>query len=391
MSYEDVMNVVLPHQGRHSAHVTGHYGEHRANGPHGGSDFNYEGGQTGINVTHPAVHSPVAGTVTFVGGQYGTIKIRDADGNSHEILHTNSQSVTVGQAVAAGDEVGSMGGRGPHGEAQYAQHVHYQMKDSQGHAINPETYWNERPSVAATTAHTNPGPTHQHATPASVLQQGSHGMAVDDMQHQLRELGYAGAHGKALEVDGHFGPNTRHALEAFQRDHDLAADGIAGPRTQRGLDEAMAHRHPPAELGGARPLNDPGHAAYAMFQQGLSGIHQLNAAHAVAPSPRDSRLAAALTVEATAKGLSSIDHVVLSDDASRVFAVQGAPQSLGQKTASVDTLSAIDTSLEQSSARWPKAAQHAEQTQAVQREELQAQQQRAAAQHSSATASGPSL
>lgn len=32
MPYQDVMNVILPKQGNHSAHITGHYGEHRAKG-----------------------------------------------------------------------------------------------------------------------------------------------------------------------------------------------------------------------------------------------------------------------------------------------------------------------------------------------------------------------
>ena len=68
-----------------------------------------------------------------------------------------------------------------------------------------------------------------------------------------------------------------------------------------------------------------------------------------------------------------------------------APQSLGQGTISVDTNSAIDTPLAQSSALWPQAVQHAERMQATQRQELQALQQRAAAQHSSAMAKGPSL
>lgn len=83
MSYQDIMNVILPPQQGRSSHITGHYGEHRASGPHGGSDFNYVGGQAGVNLEHPSIHSPVAGTVEFVGGRYGTISIRDAEGNRH--------------------------------------------------------------------------------------------------------------------------------------------------------------------------------------------------------------------------------------------------------------------------------------------------------------------
>jgi len=71
MPFQDVMNTILPPQDDQSPHITGngHYGAHRQGQPdHGGTDFNYEGGQQGINMNHPAIHSPVSGEVTFVGG-----------------------------------------------------------------------------------------------------------------------------------------------------------------------------------------------------------------------------------------------------------------------------------------------------------------------------------
>jgi LysM repeat protein len=137
------MNTILPQSGGKSAHVTGHYGEQRKNGPHKGVDFNYHGGQTGINLSNPKVHSPVDGTVEFVGGNYGTISIRDADKNLHQILHTNSQSVQAGQKVSVGNPIGTMGNKGPKG-SKYDQHVHYQIKDSKGKIINPEYYWDNQ-------------------------------------------------------------------------------------------------------------------------------------------------------------------------------------------------------------------------------------------------------
>ncbi len=375
MSYQDTMNVILPSRDRQSPHITGHFGETRANGPHGGSDFNYEGGQTGVNVTHPAVHSPVAGTVTFVGGQYGTIKIRDAAGNGHEILHTDSQSVTVGQNIAAGDEIGTMGGRGPHGATQYAQHVHYQMKDSQGRPINPEVYWNERTPQAASHTSTD-SPLRRDAMPIGELRQGSHGSAVRDMQRQLKELGYVDMQGKPIQIDGNFGPNTRHALELFQRGHGLAVDGIAGPETQNELRDAFVQRQISTDPKASLRMDDPNHGAYPMFQQSLSCIDRLNADRGIASSPRDSNIAGALTMEATAKGLTRIDHVVLNDDASRVFAVQGrlgGIQGLEQRWASVDTMTAIRTPLEQSSTQWAQGAEQAEKLQA-QQQQVQARQ-----------------
>jgi murein DD-endopeptidase MepM/ murein hydrolase activator NlpD len=159
MSFNSTMNTILPQSGGKSAHVTGHYGEQRKNGPHKGVDFNYHGGQTGINLSNPKVHSPVDGTVEFVGGNYGTISIRDADKNLHQILHTNSQSVQAGQKVSAGDPIGTMGNKGPDG-SKYDQHVHYQMKDSKGKIINPENYWDNP-------AENNSGKSNQSAKPVT--------------------------------------------------------------------------------------------------------------------------------------------------------------------------------------------------------------------------------
>jgi predicted chitinase len=154
MSFSEVMFRVLPPVNGQEPHITGHYGEQRPSGPHGGTDFNYVGGQNGINLQYPKVYAPIAGVVTFAGGSYGTIKIKDADGNSHEILHTSSHTVSPGATVAAGDEIGAMGGQGPNGAAQYPRHVHYQMKGPTGTLISPETWWSQQ-----TAAPISPPPT----------------------------------------------------------------------------------------------------------------------------------------------------------------------------------------------------------------------------------------
>lgn len=145
-SFRDVMNVMLPNQNGVRPHITGQFGERRSNGNHGGVDFNYVGGQTGINMRHPVVRSPVSGSVVFGDGegQYGTVKIRDAQGNTHEILHLDSRSVRSGDTVQAGDPIGTMGGRGPRGANHYAQHVHYQLRDSNGRIIDPVAYWDNQ-------------------------------------------------------------------------------------------------------------------------------------------------------------------------------------------------------------------------------------------------------
>src|SRR5688572_11991984 len=59
--------------------------------------------------------------------------------------------------------------------------------------------------------------------------------AVVAIQYALADLsrGYL----LAAEVDGFFGPRTQAAVEAFQRDYGLVADGMVGRQTITQLDE----------------------------------------------------------------------------------------------------------------------------------------------------------
>src|SRR5271170_6135178 len=108
MSWREIMQRVLPPIGGQRPHVTSPYGDtHRPPGgsnPHGGVDFDYIGGRYArLNLSHPVVRSPVTGIVTNAGeGDYGRIAIRDANGYSHEILHTDTRHVSVGDPVVAG-------------------------------------------------------------------------------------------------------------------------------------------------------------------------------------------------------------------------------------------------------------------------------------------------
>jgi hypothetical protein len=107
MSWENLLRRVLPPIGTLQPHTTSHYGAIRSKGtsPHRGVDANYNvgpNGQTGVNLQHPALRAPVDGIVTNAGeGAAGRIAIRDANGLSHEILHTHSRHVRKGDPVVA--------------------------------------------------------------------------------------------------------------------------------------------------------------------------------------------------------------------------------------------------------------------------------------------------
>jgi hypothetical protein len=158
MSWEDVMRRVLPPIGGIQPHITGPAGAFGAGEPegrrspssipHGGVDFNYVGGQPNrLNKSNPAVRSPVDGVVVNAGqGSVGRIAIRDKDGFIHEVLHTAAQHVEIGDPVAAGQIIGTMGNTGVnHRNPEKGDyHVHYQMKDRTGRSVNPTEFWNQQ-------------------------------------------------------------------------------------------------------------------------------------------------------------------------------------------------------------------------------------------------------
>jgi hypothetical protein len=105
-------------------------------------------------------------------------------------------------------------------------------------------------------------------------------------------------------------------------------------------------------------INEPAHPGHGMYQQALRGVQELNKGHGVNASPRDHNFAGAIAVNARGEGLDRIDHVLLSDDASRTFAVQGPLHSrngLDRQIAGMDTVQSLNTPLAQSSEAWAQA------------------------------------
>ena len=71
------------------------------------------------------------------------------------------------------------------------------------------------------------------AATSALLGAGSKGEAVRDLQRNLSALGYP------LAVDGAFGKDTQEAVRAFQRDHGLDVDGLAGPKTREAIGKTL--------------------------------------------------------------------------------------------------------------------------------------------------------
>ncbi|GGY17771.1 peptidoglycan-binding protein [Rhodanobacter panaciterrae] len=190
---------------------------------------------------------------------------------------------------------------------------------------------------------------------AGTLREHDHGAGVHDLQTKLAQLGLHDAHGRPIVPDSDFGPGTKAAVEQFQRAHHMTPDGVAGPKTLNALRMAV---HPPQPT-----LADATHPGNGMYRQALDAVHRLDAQQGRAPDQRSDNLAAALAVAAHSNGMSRVDHVVLSDDASRAYAVQGDTNSLFKRYTDVNVGQAIGTPLAQSSGQWQHDIQQPAQTQ----------------------------
>ena len=80
-----------------------------------------------------------------------------------------------------------------------------------------------------TSANATPTPT-AATTDTSVLKTGSSGLAVQQLQDRLKELGYYKG-----SSDGKYGEATMQAVKDFQAANNLTSDGIAGTKTQDSL------------------------------------------------------------------------------------------------------------------------------------------------------------
>lgn len=170
---------------------------------------------------------------------------------------------------------------------------------------------------------------------------------VSHLQAGLNTLGYEDARGQALQVDGDFGANTRFAVEAFQRDHQLTVNGKVGPQTQGALERALRDHAAQKATTGGTVLCDPHNPDHALYEQALAQVKRIDEAMGRPSDEHTQRLAAAAVSVAKAHGLTRIDGIALSDDGSRTFVTQN--DSPMKRIAELSTAQAVATPIEQSS------------------------------------------
>ena len=114
------------------------------------------------------------------------------------------------------------------------------------------------PSITPRTVRITEDPALPTSTPTPcILQKNSIGIEVKQLQQRLKDLGYYSG-----DVDGQYGTGTQTAVTAFQAQHGLKADGVAGEQTLASLYSESAQTFVPTPTPSATP---------AMLSSGSSG------------------------------------------------------------------------------------------------------------------------
>jgi putative chitinase len=237
----------------------------------------------------------------------------------------------------------------------------------------------------------------RHAAADGELKPGEKGPDVRGFQTSLNELGYKGADGKPLKVDGEYGGNTQAAVSAFQKANGLPETGIADKATldkvgvsledkqrsaaaptpeqkpssgtslpgdqhppkidptatSRSVAGEHGHHHAPTAVEPERnrgPLiSDASHPDNKLYTQALSRLVEMGPSGGFKSQQDMERAAAAVAADAKLTGLTQIDHIKPSKTGEGLIAIQGNdPWAPEAKRAFIDTAQATSQSIDQS-------------------------------------------
>jgi hypothetical protein len=151
---------------------------------------------------------------------------------------------------------------------------------------------------------------------------------------------------------------TRHGMEDVvqpsldARTRRMEHEALQRLRTLHRSPEPSAHATPTHSEGhNSLLIDDPHHAAFPLYRGAERGVFAHDAQVGRQPDLRSRQLAGSLAAEVHAAGGSRVDHVLMSNDASRTFGVQGKLDDPAHLRVSVDTVDAMATSLQQSTQR----------------------------------------
>lgn len=142
-----------------------------------------------------------------------------------------------------------------------------------------------------------------------------------------------------------------------------------GEPARRALEQNAREHNLPAPLR----MDDAAHPGHALFKDAQRGVHAQDARIGRTPDILSDQLAGSLATRMHSAGGTRIDAVVMSQDATNTFAVQGRLEDPAQLRVTVETVTAYNTPLEQSTAQL-EAQDTQRQAQALDRQQHEQQQ-----------------
>lgn len=323
------------------------------------------------------VPSPTGGYVSSVRAKAGFVEITDGrDGAVMvRLRHLSDIAVEVGDTVAYGQRLGQQDNVGLDLPAGKAMHVHIEM--------DLALYGQLRNYMADLAggrlpiqAHHREGVQATRTVDDGTIRLGQASERVGDLQRLMTAEGYRSSSGAPLDRDGVYRIGMQGALLDFQRAHGLPQTGDIDPATLRMVpparrrevdrhDHAQAGQYPPVSIPGTfapghpdhpdhrpalteplpSPVNQPGpgrqgpadrdHPDHTMLQQIRDGVRRSASQLGVSDEDSIERLSRGLVLECRSGGLCRVDHVVVGNGGTRLFAVQGSMSDPAQRRAHV--------------------------------------------------------
>ncbi|MCC4622456.1 zeta toxin family protein [Xanthomonas cassavae CFBP 4642] len=128
------------------------------------------------------------------------------------------------------------------------------------------------------------------------LRLGDRGQEVEFLQYRLQQVDARGPNGQAVPQDGHYGPETEHAVRQFQQDQGLPATGVAGQDLDAALSQAQHTRR--EALKPTAPASANGQVEKGSEQQ-AQGVTPRNEAPSAVPLQATQPEVAQATLPAT--------------------------------------------------------------------------------------------
>ncbi|MEA9556414.1 zeta toxin family protein [Xanthomonas nasturtii] len=113
------------------------------------------------------------------------------------------------------------------------------MASASAPSVGSASFASTSPVQASTQAN---APTQPASSDVEGLRLGDRGQEVEFLQYRLQQVDARGPNGQAAPQDGHYGPETEHAVRQFQQDQGLPATGIAGQDMDAALSQAQHTR-----------------------------------------------------------------------------------------------------------------------------------------------------